>query len=223
MSVPRPPLPIAFFAEDHAREHCCDHVMTRPEAHDWALIMPQYCDWADPANDEVLKVQAASLWSENPNANATALLTAYRTLIRKALLTSVRLGWWWEERKGTFSEWFGMDLNGIFVIWDRGVIRSAHLRRNGSMPTKETVDRCRNPLPRRRTECRIGKLLAVNDENRHCLFRDNHESVSRLYQTAYYQKRIGWTGSDIFVGRAPRLGKWRSLVAEDIDAAGGGS
>src|SRR5947209_20366128 len=103
----------SFFSAEQAREHLCDHVLTRPEAHDWALLLPSYPSLVDPADDARLLAVAASLFSSSPSGEGVTLLKEYVEALRQAVGDAMRLGWWWEQSQGKYREWFGLGIDGV--------------------------------------------------------------------------------------------------------------
>ncbi len=215
MSAPSPPAPREFFSEGHAHEHLCDHVLTRPEAHDWAVILPGYLTLVDPMNDAALLAVARSLFSSPPCAPAVELLNAYLQSLRQALADALRLGWWWEQRRGKYSEWFGLGLDGVHVIWDAQVIKTGFFPESVRSPPDAPPPRTEDPLPRRNPAERI-RPPPDSPGRRYGLFRTSHYCVSKVYAAAYLQEEVWQAGGDVFVDvqRTPRLGKWQQWVLE---------
>jgi hypothetical protein len=214
MTDAQAPARCGFVSDRLADEHLCDHVLTRPEAHDWALLIPDYRTHADPTDDGALRRLAASLFTEAPLRAALALREQYVTAILGAINDALRLGWRWERWDGSDRHWVGLGLDGIMVFWDRRAIRSGYLPRSSSLaPLGPAVPRAVEPLPRRNPDRRLGRPPADTPANRHALLESTFHSVSRLYETACdNQEVIAWRSS-AFAQRPPRLGKWQQLLA----------
>lgn len=214
MSAPPVLVSGSFFSAEHAREHLCDHVLTRPEAHDWSLVLPGYPALVGPSDDVRLTTVASSLFSPSPAAEGVEFLKAYQASLRQAIEDSVRLGWWWEEREGKYPLWHGLGLAGVYVIWDRQVVRTGYLPRSAEYPTGPPPDRLKNPLPRRRPEKRMPVVRPDTMEERYLLFHDNLLLIARKYENACADNAVHDWGSKVFAERPHRIGKWKQLVAE---------
>jgi len=212
--VSKPLLPASgeFARDQHAREHLCDHVLTRPEAHDWSLILPGYVALVPPTDDARLAAVASSLFSPAPAAEGVELLKGYLASLRQAVDDALQLDWWWEERDGSYPEWHGLGLTGVYVIWDRQVLRTGFLPRSAEYPA-EPADRLKNPLPRRRYDKRMPGVPADTDEERYLLFHDNFLLVQNAYEDACDRNAVHAWGSKVFVTRPPRITKWTQLLA----------
>lgn len=215
MSAPATPAFGSFSSEQQAREHLCDHVLTRPESHDWSLILPGYATLVSPEDDAALTVVAASLFSPAPAAEGVELLKGYIASIHQAIEDAVRLGWWWEEPSGNYPAWHGLGLTGVYVVWDRRVIRTGHLRRSSQLAlATPSPDRLKNPLPRRRYDKRLPAVPADADEERYLLFYENLWLIQKVYENACDKNGVRDYGSKVFMTRPPRPGKLTQLLAE---------
>jgi hypothetical protein len=214
VSNPSPPASGQFSSEENAWEHLCDHVLTRPEAHDWALILPNYATLVSPTNDAALTAVAASLFSSLPSAEGVELRKGYLEALRQAIDDALRLGWWWEQRQGKYQEWLGLGLDGIHVIWDAQVIKTGFFLSSVRSPPSNPPPRTENPLPRRNPK--DNRPAPRDGPRRHYqLFCDNHYCVSKKYVKAY--DAITAAGGDVFVDplKPPlKRGKWQQLLAE---------
>jgi hypothetical protein len=216
MSAPAPPASGQFAGDRHAREHLCDHVLTRPEAHDWALILPGYLALVDPMNDDALLGLARSTLSPSPCARSLELQSAYLARLRLAIDDALRLGWWWEQRQGKYSEWFGLGLDGIHVIWNADVLKTGFFPASARFPPEAPPPRTENPLPRRSRLEKIRPPPPDSPRRRYELFRTCHYCVSNWYAEAYLKGKVHQAGGDVFVDptRAPRIGKWQHWLTE---------
>lgn len=215
MSSPSPPTSGTFFSEQYALEHLCDHVLTRPEAHEWALVLPGYSSLVSPTDDAALHAIAASLYSSSPSAKGVELLKEYLGALRRAIDEALRLGWWWEQKQGRYREWSGLGLEGVFVVWNADTILTGYLPassryRAGADPRP----RIENPLPRRDPAERIRPPPPDSPRRRHQLYSSSHYCVSEKYARIY--EEITQAGGDVFVDplKSMRIGKWQQLLAE---------
>jgi hypothetical protein len=216
VSTPAAPASGLFAREEYAREHLCDHVLTRPEAHDWALILPGYASLVSPTDDDALTAVAASLFSSSPSAEAVELLKQYLEALQQAIADALRLGWWWEQRQGKYSEWFGLGLDGVHVIWTAQVIKTGFFPGSVRYPPDEQTPRTKNPLPRRNLAERIRPPPPDSERRRYELFRTSHYRVSNDYGKAYHNGVVSQAGGKVFVDPlgTPRIGKWRQWLRE---------
>src|SRR5438309_1438636 len=113
MAEAQPPARRGFASDRLADEHLCDHVLTRPEAHDWALVIPDYRSFAEPTDDATLRRLAASLFTGPPLAEVVALRDRYVAAVLQAIDDACRLHWWWEEVRSSEACWIGLGLEGI--------------------------------------------------------------------------------------------------------------
>jgi hypothetical protein len=211
---PRRPARLGFWDDTHAAEHLCDHVLTRPEAHDWALLLPAYRDHVDPTDDNALRATAASLFAGAPLPAAEALLRAYIAAGLRAVDDALGLGLWWEQRVGGDRYFVGMGLDGVLVFWDAAVLRSAYVPRFSTLPPDgPTPSRTVNPLPRRDPARRLGAPPPDTPRARYDVFQATHFSASRLYELAYNNQEVQAAGGTAFVTRCPRFGRWQQLIA----------
>lgn len=206
MAVAVPPATNDFHSPVHAAEHLCDHVLTRPEAHDWPLVLPGYPSRLKPTDDAHLEALGRSLFGRTPAPKARQLLELYRQALRQAIDDALRLGWWWEEQTGRYSKWLGYSPSGIFVVWDRRVIQTGFLFRGVSWPCRCKKPRHIKPLPRRRSSRPMPPAPWVNLRSRYLLFCDNLQFVRAEYAAAYFRGEVGpdaGPGAAIFVSSGP--------------------
>ena len=218
-----PPLPArrTFYADGHAAEHLCDHVLTRPEAHDWAVVLPGYCDMVDPTDDAGLRRIAASLFPGPASAEAQELLGLYAAVILQNLEDALQLGFWWEQRQGKYQEWFGLGLDGIYVIWDREVIKTGYFPGSVSHePAGAVRPRTENPLPRRDPRKRLPPPAPDSPRRRYELFKLSYYCAGKNYGVAHEAARVQQAGGNVFVDRInpPKKTKWERWVAARPDA-----
>jgi hypothetical protein len=217
MSGPQPPAQPFFAGDVQAAEHVCDHVLTRPEAHDWSLVLPACHAQVQPTDDDGLRQMALSVFHDPRGAQGQALLDAYVDVLLRAIDDALRLGFWWGQSQGHYHEWFGLGLDGIFVIWNAQVIKTGYLWRNVRWPPSgKPRSRMEEPLPRRNRAERLRSPPPNTERARYELFRDNHYGVSKKYAKAYddAQGKIS-AGGDIFVDplQSPRFNHWQRWVA----------
>lgn len=214
--MPEPPRPArnGFHDETHAAEHLCDHVLTRPEAHDWSLLLPGYRDHLDPADDEALHAAALSLFTGPARPAARSLLCAYVAAALGATADALRLGWWWEERDRGDRCFVGVGLNGVLVVWDASVVRTAYVPRSSTLPpTNPRQPRAVNPLPRRDHSRRVAAPAPITPRTGYEIFQAIHYCASQLYAAAYHNRRVSAAGGRAFVTRCPRQGRWQQWVS----------
>lgn len=212
MTAPLFPSSRGFASRQQALEHLCDHVLTRAEAHDWSLILPEYDGLVDPTADRALEDFARRLFSKDPFPEGESLLDSYLRMLRQSLADARKLGWWWEQRSGRYAEWCGFGLDGVFVVWDAQVIKTGFLLRSAEPPHRgPPPDRESNPLPRRRMERRMPRLQNPSPEVHYRIFRENLVWAAGEYARRYPD--IATAGSDVFVNRPPRFGRWQEYLA----------
>ena len=220
MNGPDPPAQRVFFSEVHAAEHLCDHALTRPEAHDWAVVLPGYDSLVSPREDTELRRVGASLFPGPSCAEAQTLLELYVAAILQNIEDALRLGFWWEQHQGKYQEWLGLGLDGIYVIWDRKVIKSGYFPGSASFPpTGEIRPRTENPLPRRDPARQLRPPPPPSPRRPYELFRTSHYCISKLYAGAYENGEVEQAGGDVFVDpiNSPRFGKWQRWLSERPD------
>ena len=228
MTDPTPPARRMFFDETHTSEHLCDHVLTRPEAHDWALLLPNYRQHVDPTDDVELRNVAASLFTAPPGSEAAlALRQEYVEALLRTVDDALRLGMWWEQCSSGDRFWVGLGLQGVLIVWDARVLRSGYLPRQSTLPPGGPVPaRTANPLPRRDLRRRLAPPPPDTLRQRYELFQAGVFSASRLYELAYNNQEIRQAGGEAFVTRPPRIGRWQELLVArpgvDARAARGG-
>jgi hypothetical protein len=213
MNFPHPPNRRSFASGTHAAEHLCDHVLTRPEAHDWSLVLPPYCGLVSPTDDPALEALARSLFSDSPARSGQVLLGLYVDALLLAIDDALRLGFWWEQRDGKYREWHGLGLDGTFIIWDTKVIKTGFLFRNVRWPPPgQPRPRLAVPLPRRNLAERLPAPKPNTMRQRYELFRTSHYCVSKEYGAAY--DNIRQAGGDIFVDplKTPRFNRWQQWL-----------
>ena len=214
MNKPLLPASGTFAGDRHACEHLCDHVLTRPEAHDWSLILPGYPALVLATDDARLTAIASSLFSPSPTEKGVELLQRYLAALRQAVADALRLDWWWGQSEGNYVEWHGLGLSGVYVIWDNRVFKTGFLHRSAEYPPAAPLyDRLNNPLPRRRYEKRLSAVPADTEDERYLLFHENLLLVQKVYENACDRNAVHAWGSKVFVTRPPRMGKWTQLLA----------
>lgn len=214
MHDPCPPALRSFYSDTYASEHLCDHVLTRPEAHDWALVLPDYRSLVDPTDDAALLDVAASLFSDARLPAALALRQSYVQAILRTIDDALETGLWWVQHQQGDRFFVGLGLEGVLVFWDSQVIRSGYLPRDSALPPAGPIlSRTINPLPRRDYNRRLGSPPPDTPRARYELFQATFFSVSRLYEKAYNEGEIQWIGSDALVNRPPRFSRWQQLLA----------
>src|SRR5437867_4206414 len=127
-------LPVCHDLES-AYEHFCDHVLTWPEAHFWAHLIPCYRDHLDHEDENALFSYARRLWLESLQGQVVPgeqeLFDGYVEVIRMALKQCVTNGWFWEQEKSEEERrrhsWHGLGKCGVYVIWHIGHVGTAML------------------------------------------------------------------------------------------------
>jgi hypothetical protein len=134
--------------------HLCDHVLTRPEADGWALLLSAYEECLHVADADSRYRLAKEIW-KTQGAAGQRLYDEYAEAIARALDSAEREGWVWSNdvRSGDRKA-FG--LSGIIVVFSEAFVRSAMLpgqaisarvvQARNSGPSYEA--RRLNPLPR---------------------------------------------------------------------------
>lgn len=215
--LPTPPATGDFQTPELAAEHLCDHVLTRPEAHDWPLVLEGYRAQVDPSDDDRLEELGRSLFTGAALPAALELLRLYREASCLAIDDALRLGWWWEESQGSYSKWCGFGLAGVFVVWDRRVLQTGLLHRNSQRRPYAGQPRTLNPLPRRARSRRLPPPALESARSQYHLFSANHYLVSKEYEVAYNQGRVGpgaGEGARIFIESPPVRRDWERLFRE---------
>jgi hypothetical protein len=203
-------VPSYFVSSKHAWEHVCDHVLTRPEAHDWALVIPGYREIVDPADDAGLRKLAGSFWTAGGlGSEAKRLQDAYIEAIVQAAVDALQMGWWWARQRPGPGVLCGFGLDGVYVVWQSDLIRTGMLPRNARYAGSGPIDRRIDPLPRRRQVRLPGQPPPGSRDARFRLFRDNLARVSKEYANAYISWMSAGAGASVFVDGPPSFEEWQ--------------
>lgn len=91
---PGAPRPVQLFSDwRKACEHLRDHLLTAPECEAWVLVIPEYRQILDPADEEKRwRFFQESLASQGTSAQA--IYDLYSAAVNKDAADSVLLGWW---------------------------------------------------------------------------------------------------------------------------------
>jgi hypothetical protein len=137
-------------------EHLRDHVLTRPESYYWHLIVPQFRGLFDP--DDVNQL-ARQLFAQPQPEQAQKLYDGYCDAISEATRDAIGKGWYWaEQRPDKPMTWHAIGRMGVYVVLDRFVVRTAHIRAYSAPPDRSgEKHRSRHPLPRTSTHGRKDK------------------------------------------------------------------
>jgi hypothetical protein len=221
-----------FATPEKALRHLCDHVLTRPEAHYWARLIPAFHDWLPAADDDALYRFARSLWSERPPTQAAQeLYDGYTSVIVQAMSEAIRHGWFWAEEEAGGPCWRGLGVSGAYVIWRRDTVRTAMLIGYTAPPApfRESGERKTNPLPRQNAwRYRGGRLRhdpahfppVADDplEARYHVFKKGAVRVRREYKLAARNGKVAGGGAYLGSLRAgvPNFDAWQKLQTRSI-------
>lgn len=215
----------------HACLHLCDHVLTMPEAEDWALILPGYGPTAESNTRFRL---AMALWRDEGDS-AQWLYDLYAEAIRDAMDSAALSGWAWIDRRMGREDYVVLGPSGVLVVWSEDSVRTAMLPGRGS-PVTEVEDaediveqRRRNPLPREGAEeedtgpdgsdWRHGRKPYPESEemSRYRLFRECAGFVRSRWLNAYEPvEHVTWpTDLNIVVAD---MDEWRCLTPSPAGA-----
>jgi len=228
--VPRWPFgKLAVFATpDTALRHMCDHILTRPEAHYWSLLIPAYDNWVEAENDDALYRFARALWSSRPPASAAQeLYEGYGNVIVQAIGEAILHGWYWVEEEVDGLCYRGMGTTGVYVIWRENTVQTAmvlgYAAPPGEHPTP-TRSRRKDPLPRQHTwRYRGARLrqeeasfpLVKNDlaETTYHTFKKSARRLRKEYKNACHTGQVGDFGSRLgsLLGGVPDFQTWQEL------------
>ena len=216
MNGPDLPARRSFFTGTHAAEHLCDHALTRPEAHDWAGVLPGYGSLVVATDDTALRRVAASLFSGPPCPEAEALRDLYVGVILQNIEDALRLGFWWEQCQGKYQEWFGLGLDGVYIIWDREVIKTGYFPGSSTFPPAGAPrPRSENPLPRRDLAKQLRPPSPDSLRHRFDLFQNGFYCFNRDYAIVCEKDEVTQEGGGPFVNcHLPRMGRWQQWCSE---------
>jgi hypothetical protein len=211
-----------FDRRELALAHLCDHVLTRPEAHDWAMLLPGYWNLVNPGNDLALLACARSFWQASPSSTAQTFYDLYCDAIQEAVTDAIRLKWYWEEQHPGDRRWCALGLSGAYVVWDERVIRTAMLLPNAELLSKgPPEDRALSPLPRRNSLRPVSSPSPPPYTPAECyhLFEDSFYCVRTEYERACSDRQVRCLGGLAFSQRPPRRSEWEQLIASRSDPA----
>ncbi|MFO0876916.1 MAG: hypothetical protein U0840_06050 [Gemmataceae bacterium] len=227
--IPRWPFgKVALFASPHrALRHLCDHVFTRPEADYWSHLMPSFRDYLDPSDTDTLFHFARSLWSNHPPWEVVQLLyDEYSRALIDAIHDAVRESWYWAEEEPEGTTYRGLGLNGVYVIWERNVIRTGMLLGYSSPPSPEVTGCTRrtNPLPRQHSWKYRGAALRhvldeyppVEEDSQRAVYHVFKKGAVRIrqeFRRARRERRVASGGAYLgtLVNRVPDFDQWQTL------------
>jgi hypothetical protein len=221
---------VALFATpEKALKHLCDHVLTRPEAHYWAQLIPAFNDWLAASDADSLYRFARALWSARPPARAAQeLYDGYASVIVQAMSEAIQQGWFWAENEADGPSWRGLGTSGTYVIWRQHAIRTAMLIGYTAPPgpTEKSAERKTNPLPRQNAWKYRGAHLRHEDAHfppvggdplavRYHVFKKGAVRVRREYKHAWQSGKVASGGA--FLGSlqngVPDFATWQKLHA----------
>jgi hypothetical protein len=229
VEIPRWPFgKVTLFATpEQALRHLCDHVLTRPEAHYWAHLIPAFNDWLRAGDDDALYRFARALWSERPPAEALQeLYDGYASVIVQAIGDAIHLGWFWAEDEPDGPCWRGLGVSGAYVVWREHTVRTAMLLGYTAPPApgEEPAGRKTNPLPRQHAWKYRGARLRRDDAwfppvaddplaARYHVFKKGAVRVRREYKNAWQNGKVA--GGGAFLGSlkvgVPDFDAWQKL------------
>ena len=216
--------PVRIFSRpDRALEHLRDHVLTPPESSCWTLVVPAFRNLFDPGQPRDANRLARRLFSTSLPAEAQLLYDGYAGAIRDAARDAVARGWYWQELgvEGT-PTWHAVGKSGLYVIWDKYVVRTAFFMMERRKPTKSRErgePENRGPLPRKRQPGgkKIGVDLGLVPEDtpvaRFEIFEKCWDNVRLAYGRACLQQRpiVGAGGMDHWRNRYVPFQEWLAL------------
>jgi|GEM_PF-2033042 len=164
-----------FRSEAHAVTHMADHLLTSPESHAWAILMPDFSELLQTRAAFRLARSAAKLLEassrdlgDRPDTSthdATAgrdetclpglneLYDAYAQQIRTALDDAHELSWTWKswhhlDERYAHIDTHAFGLNGVMAVFSRRHVRTAYLPGQGrveGMIMTESTEQDRTP------------------------------------------------------------------------------
>ena len=208
-----------FSSQDEAISHLCDHVLTRPEAHYWSLLIVDYLLIVDPTKDQELDQIADALWRGDEQNKTQTLYDGYAREIELSLRISVAQHWQWEENRVGKSKRYGIGPSGVMVVWHNQIVVSAMLQPFAARKPRQHIsyhDRLENSRPRKGAwVCEYRRLDSFRPENnektRYELFRKAFSSVRRQFQAA---SKGGTTAGDPLSPKEmpiPNREEWRRI------------
>lgn len=230
VSIPRWPFgPVALFATPaKALNHLCDHVLTRPEANYWPLLVPAIGDHLDPADENLLFHFARGLYTDRATwADVQALYDGYTAAVAQAMSDAVRHGWYWVQQEPDGPTYRGLGVSGVYVIWRQNLVLTGMLL-GYSAPPGEAEDaggRKTNPLPRQHAWRYRGATLRHDDahfppvgtdpqQTLYHIFKKSAVKIRREYKHACQAGLVsdggGYLGS--LLGGVPSFETWQRLL-----------
>jgi hypothetical protein len=184
-----------FSTSEKALGHLRDHVLTRPESYFWCLIVPRFRGLFDPENVNRL---ARGLSVEPLPTEAQILYDGYCGAITESFQDAILEGWYWAEKQPSgLTTWHTIGRNGVYVVMDERVVRTAHLRAFSRPPDRAGGRQgAKHPLPwapGRRFETRRGQPGSIPEDTplaRYNLFLKSwDELVISVFGDACLHKR----------------------------------
>jgi hypothetical protein len=158
---------------------------------------------------------ARQVFQDPPCEHLEAYVEMYVAILMRAIEEINLLGWWWEQKKAkNYRERMGINLDGLFVVWNESVLKTGFFPMSAEWPQKMGASRHEKPLPRQRRGRSSRRLDTWSDERRYRRFKENFELVSKRFVAAYYNGVADNWGSEAFAMRPTRLGRWQTLVNE---------
>jgi len=187
-----------FASHEEALAHLCDHVLTRPEAHYWSVLIRRYRNIVDPTEDLDLDKVADAFWRGELQDNVQKLYDGYAREVGLTLYVSTDRQWQWKEIRSGKTKHFGIGSSGVLIVWTGQIVVSAMLEIHAAPPQSRHVsysDRRNESRPRKNTWAarNMRKLVnfqpADNESTRYEIFRKSFESVRRKIQRAWKEGR----------------------------------
>lgn len=201
-----------------ALSHLCDHVISRPEAHCWTVLIADY-DRVPVANrTRFWKELAKTAWRHGSEGNPPDIVwlhDEYTWHIEQALLSASAEQWTWQEREGRRVFDCALGLTGVFVVHDRQKVLTAYLPQapigssDADMPRGRKARR-RNPVPRDNGAADPREPWAFDQANGWNLFEVSGRRVRRRQAIASV---VGRSASRYGAGQ-PRLAPRRKVVGK---------
>ncbi len=219
-----PPFRI-FASHEEALSHICDHVLTRPEAHYWSVLIQCYRELVDPTEDSDLDSIADAFWREERQDETQALYDGYAREVSLAVSVAFAQQWRWEVTRLGKTKGFGIGSSGVLVVWSGQVVLSALLKPYAAPKPNRDIshhDRTNDSRPRRATwAAKHGKLLsfqpADSEQTRFKLFIKSFSSVRRKVLAASRGGRTSRNTSMPAEAQIPSLDEWRR-ISEDASS-----
>jgi hypothetical protein len=210
-----------FASHEEALAHICDHVLTKPEAQYWSVLIREYRNIVDPTDDSNLDTVADAFWRGEQRDNAQKLYDGYAREIGLTLYISTDRQWQWKEIRSGKTKHFGIGSSGVLIVWTGQIVVSAMLEIHAAPSQNRRVsysDRLNGSRPRKNTWAARNKRKLVNfqpsdnESTRYELFRKSFESVRRKIQRAWKEGRTNEIAPTLPDLPIPTRCEWRTIA-----------